>query len=52
MVRAEVVDAEEFPEFARRFGVGPVPMTVINYQTQFPGAAPESYVLERVLNAP
>jgi hypothetical protein len=47
-----VIDAEEFPEIARRFRVGPVPKTLINYQTEFLGAAPEAYVLEKVLTAP
>jgi hypothetical protein len=51
-VTAEVIDAEEFPEIARKFRVGPVPKTLINYQTEFLGAAPEAYVLEKVLTAP
>ena len=52
MIRAEIVDAEEFPEMVRRFSVGPVPKTLINYRTEIIGAAPESYVLEKVLTAP
>jgi hypothetical protein len=51
-VTAEVIDAEEFPDMAREFGVGPVPKTLVNYQTEFLGAAPEAYVLEKVLTAP
>ena len=48
-VDAEVIDAEEFGDLAKRFGVGPVPMTVVNGTTQFPGAAPEAFVLKKVL---
>jgi hypothetical protein len=52
MIRAEIVDAEEFREMVRLFSVGPVPLTLINYRTKIIGAAPESYVLEKVLTAP
>ncbi len=49
LVDAEVIDAQEFGDLAQRFGVGPVPMTVINETTKFPGAAPEDFVLKKVL---
>jgi hypothetical protein len=52
LVRAEIIDAEEFQEVARRYAVGPVPKTLINYKSDFIGAAPESFVLEEVLTAP
>ena len=49
-IRAEVVDAEEFPEVARQYGVGPVPKTLVNYgAAEFVGAAPERFFLEKVL---
>ena len=51
-ISAEVVDAEEFPQMASRYGVGPVPKTLINYNTEFIGAAPERFVLEKILEAP
>ena len=51
-VTAEVIDAEEFPEVAEKYKVGPVPKTLLNYQSEFLGAAPEAYVLEKVLSAP
>lgn len=51
-VSAEVIDAEEFPELSRRYNVGGVPKTMINYQAEFVGAAPESFVLQKVLDAP
>lgn len=52
MIRAEIVDAGEFKEMARRFSVASVPKTLINYKTEIIGAAPESYVLEKILTAP
>lgn len=52
LVRAEIVDSEEFPEMTRRYNVAGVPKTMLNYQTEFLGAAPEGYVLERILAAP
>ena len=51
-IDAEVIDAEEFPQLASRYGVGPVPKTLINYTTEFVGAAPERFVLEKVMEAP
>jgi len=51
-VRAEVIDAEEFPKVAAQYGVGPVPKTLMNYRSDFIGAAPEAFVLEKVLSAP
>jgi hypothetical protein len=52
LVRAEVIDAEEFPELSKRYSVSGVPKTMINYQSEFLGAAPESFVLEKILSAP
>ena len=51
-IRAEVIDAEEFPRIAAQHGVGPVPKTLLNYRSEFIGAAPEDFVLEKVLSAP
>ena len=51
-VSAEVIDAEEFPELSRRYNVGGVPKTMLNYQTEFVGAAPEGFVLDKILSAP
>ena len=52
MVRAEVIDAEEFPALSQRHNVSGVPNTVINYQPGFVGAAPEDRVVDMVLRAP
>lgn len=51
-VRAEVIDSEEFPELSRRYNVSGVPKTMLNYQSEFLGAAPEGFVLDKILNAP
>ena len=47
-VRAEVIDAEEFPALSQRYQVSGVPKTMLNYQTEFVGAAPEGFVLEQI----
>ena len=52
LVRAEVIDSEEFRELSRRYNVAGVPKTLLNYQSEFVGAAPESFVLQKILNAP
>lgn len=52
LVRAEVIDSEEFPALARRYNVSGVPKTLVNYQVEFVGAAPEGFVLDKILNAP
>lgn len=48
MVRAEVVDAEEFGGLSREFNVGPVPVTFINSRSSFLGAQPEDAVLREI----
>ncbi len=51
LVRAEVIDSEEFPALSQRHNISGVPNTLINYQSEFLGAAPEAFVLEKVLAA-
>ena len=50
-VRADVIEANEFPEYSQRYGVYAVPKTVINDRVQFEGAMPEEAVLEYVKQA-
>lgn len=50
-VRADMVEATEFPELARRYGVYGVPKTVINETEAIEGAVPEEQVLQAVLRA-
>ena len=47
-VTADVLEAMEFPDLARRYGVRGVPKIVINETTEFVGALPEDQYLEHV----
>jgi glutaredoxin-like protein len=51
MIKAEVVDASEFPHLALKYGVMGVPKTIINEKTEFVGALPEDLFLEHILLA-
>lgn len=50
-IRAEMVEATEFPHLAQKYGVFGVPKTVINETVSFDGAVPEEVFLQRVLEA-
>ena len=50
-VRAECIEATEFPEMAQRYQVMAVPKIVINDRVQFEGARPEPQFLAAVLQA-
>ena len=50
-VTAEVVEAEEFPDLARRYRVMSVPKTVINDAAEFVGAVPEEAFLNAILQS-
>jgi hypothetical protein len=50
-VRADMVEAIEFPHLANKYEVYGVPRTVINEQVHQEGAAPESLVLAKILEA-
>ena len=47
-VTSDVIEATEFPDLARRYGVRGVPKIVINETTEFVGALPESEYLEQL----
>jgi protein-disulfide isomerase len=47
-VTADVIEATEFPDLARRYGVRGVPKIVVNETTEFVGALPESQYLAYV----
>lgn len=51
LIRAEAIDANEFPELAIKYGVMGVPKVVINEKIEFVGAVPEEAFLEQVLKA-
>lgn len=50
-VKADMVEAQEFPDLAQRYGVFGVPRTVINEDTHMEGAMPEQYAMLYVLKA-
>lgn len=50
-IRAEMIEANEFPELAEKYGVFSVPKVVINDDVEFEGALPEEQFAERVLLA-
>lgn len=51
MVRADMVEATEFPHLAYRYHVMGVPRTVINEKVHIEGAVPESYMLAKLQEA-
>lgn len=52
MIRAEMVEAMEFPELSARFNVSGVPHTVINNgDAELVGAAPEQHLMEKIREA-
>jgi predicted DsbA family dithiol-disulfide isomerase len=50
-VRAECIEATEFPEMSQRYRVMAVPKIVINERVEFEGALPEPQFLAAVLQA-
>jgi hypothetical protein len=50
-VRAECIEATEFPELSQRYRVMAVPKVVINDTVEFEGALPERDFLSAVLRA-
>ena len=48
---ADVIEAEEFPELARRYGVRQAPLTIINEFATVSGMVSQDELLERVLQA-
>jgi predicted DsbA family dithiol-disulfide isomerase len=48
-VSARTIEASEFPDLSRRFGVQGVPRTVVNEQGAFVGALPEPQFVAAVL---
>jgi len=51
LVRADCVEATEFPHLTQRHHVRGVPKTVVNATGGVEGSMPESYFLEAVLAA-
>jgi glutaredoxin-like protein len=49
LIKADVIDANEFPQLAIKYGVMGVPKIVVNEKIEFVGAVPETMFLEHVL---
>jgi predicted DsbA family dithiol-disulfide isomerase len=50
-VRAQCIEANQFPEISQRYQVMAVPKIVINDRVEFEGALPEPQFLAAVLQA-
>lgn len=50
-IRADCIEATEFPDLATQYHVYAVPRTVINETEVIEGSVPEAHFLERVLKA-
>lgn len=51
MVKADVVNAQEFPQLAQRYNVFAVPKIVVNETIQFEGALPEEKFVAKTLES-
>lgn len=51
LIRADMVEATEFPQLVGRYGVRGVPRTVVNEKIFIDGALSEAEYLNRVLEA-
>jgi predicted DsbA family dithiol-disulfide isomerase len=49
LVKARTIEANEFPDLSRRFGVQGVPQTVVDEKGVFVGALPEAQFVASVL---
>jgi hypothetical protein len=51
MVRADMVEATEFPHLVHKYNVFGVPKIVVNEEAEFEGALPEPLFLAQVMKA-
>ena len=51
MMRADMVEASEFPHLVHKYNVFGVPKTVVNEEVSFEGAQPEPLFLQQVMKA-
>ncbi|HUW48383.1 MAG TPA: thioredoxin family protein [Patescibacteria group bacterium] len=49
LIRADAIDANEYPQLAIKYGIMGVPKIVVNEKVEFVGAVPENMFLEQVL---
>jgi len=50
-IKADVIEATEFPHLVQRYNIRGVPKVVINDRVEFEGAVPEPTFLEQVTKA-
>lgn len=50
-VRADMVEAMEFPHLANKYNVYGVPLTIINETTHVEGMVPEALLVKSILEA-
>jgi predicted DsbA family dithiol-disulfide isomerase len=50
-VKADVIEANEFPQMSQYYGVSGVPKTVINDKVEFTGAVPEEHFVNAIRKA-
>jgi alkyl hydroperoxide reductase subunit AhpF len=51
LIRADAIEASEFPDLVARYSVYAVPRTVINGEAFVEGSLPEEFFLDAVLKA-
>ncbi len=51
LIRADAIEASEFPDLSSRYRVFAVPRTVINEGAYIEGALPEEFFLDELLKA-
>ena len=51
LIRADMIDAAEFPYLVQKYSIMSVPKTVINEKTEFLGAVPEELFVQQILFA-
>jgi predicted DsbA family dithiol-disulfide isomerase len=50
-ITADVIEASEFPELSRHYGVTGVPKIIINDKVEFVGAVPEQHFVAAIQHA-
>lgn len=49
LIRADVVNAQEFPQLGQRYNIFAVPKVVVNETTHFEGALPEEGFIDKIM---
>ncbi|MCL4516419.1 MAG: thioredoxin family protein [Firmicutes bacterium] len=50
-IRAEAIEASEFPELSQQYAVYGVPKSIINEKVEVEGAVPDAAFLQQLLQA-